>query len=482
MPALQENRAFTRTLARQLPWLVLVVMLGVTWFTWDHERQSTHRALRFQFDFSLRESVSRIEQRVQGYEQMLRGVQSLFATTSWNNSTAMHDYVEALQLGANFSGVQTIGLVDGDAQKSKGRPNDAWADPVRREAMERARDSGIAAISGNVNLKVDANDIASPGFFMYLPVYAQGVPHDSLQQRRDHLVGWVYAAFHMNDFMASLYGSLAPGLSVAIYEGTDVHDAALLYQSDIGTDSTDANRIDSIQSLEYMVVAGHNWTLMLRTKDAFESQFGRSMATSIAVGGAFLSVVMAVLAWQLIHGREMALRLASSMTEELRHMAQHDPLTGLPNRALFNDRLQQELSRAKRQNGRFAMVFLDLDQFKPINDNYGHAIGDQILKEVAKRLQKCVRAADTVGRIGGDEFVVLLAYLTETDHVLELADKLRLALRPPFIVNGRPLNLSCSVGVAVYPDNGTDAITLVKNADEAMYRAKDAGRDCVKQT
>lgn len=163
-------------------------------------------------------------------------------------------------------------------------------------------------------------------------------------------------------------------------------------------------------------------------------------------------------------------------------MAQHDPLTGLPNRALFNDRLQQELARAKRQDGRFAMVFLDLDQFKPINDNYGHAIGDQILKEVAKRLQKCVRAADTVGRIGGDEFVVLLAHLSETDHVLELADKFRLALKAPFAVNGQPLPLSCSVGVAVYPDNGTDAITLVKNADEAMYRAKDAGRDCVKQT
>ncbi|WP_342619318.1 diguanylate cyclase [Rhodoferax sp. GW822-FHT02A01] len=481
MKVQQDNRAIARTLLRQLPWLVLVVMLAVTWFTWGHERQSTRKALRFQFDFALRESVSRIEQRVQGYEQMLRGVQSLFATTSWNNRTAMHNYVDALQLDANFSGVQTIGMIDWSPHKTKVQLDDDWSDPVRREAMERARDSGIAAISGNVQLKTQGN-LASPGFIMYLPVYASGMPHESLQQRRDHLVGWVYAAFQMSDFMASLYGSQSPGLMVAIYDGTDVRDSALLYQSDNGNANGDGPSAETLQSIEYMVLAGHNWTLLLRSKDSFESNFGRSMATGIAVGGAILGLVMALLAWQLIHGREMALRFASSMTEELRHMAQHDPLTGLPNRALFNDRLHQELARAKRQNGRFAMVFLDLDQFKPINDNYGHAIGDQILKEVAKRLQKCVRAADTVGRIGGDEFVVLLAHLSETDHVLELADKFRLALKAPFMVNGQPLALSCSVGVAVYPDNGTDAIALVKNADEAMYRAKDAGRDCVKQT
>ena len=519
IPTHTYRQVVARALLRLLPWLILLLMLGVTAFAWAHERQSTHRALRSLFESALRETVSRIEQRVQGYEQMLHGVQSLYATTAWGNRSAMHAYVDTLQLDANFSGVQVMGLVEWvpdqhkarhlQAMQAAGVPdyriepdavreayapvvqrepyvgrtvlgNDTWIDPVRRLAMERARDSGMAAITGRVKLRVDANGVAAPAFIMYLPIYAPGMPHESLQQRREHLIGWAYASFHMNDFMASLYGSQPPGLTLAIYDDTDVSPASLLYQSEGDAAPVGWGHAEAIQSNEYMVVAGHNWTLSLRTQDAFESRYVRSLATEIALTGATLSLVMAMLAWQLIHGRERALRLAAAMTEELRHMAQHDPLTGLPNRALFNDRLGQELARAKRQQGRFAMVFLDLDHFKPINDTYGHGAGDHILKAVAQRLQKCVRAADTVGRIGGDEFVVLLAQLSDEDPVQELAEKLRLALKPPFLLNGQELKLSCSVGVAVYPAHGTDAIALTKSADEAMYRAKEEGRDCVR--
>jgi GGDEF domain-containing protein len=120
------------------------------------------------------------------------------------------------------------------------------------------------------------------------------------------------------------------------------------------------------------------------------------MDTEIAVGGLVLSLVLALLVWLMIHGRSRALQLAATMTEELRHMAQHDPLTGLPNRALFNDRLNRELERSKRQDGRFAMVFVDIDYFKLINDRFGHAEGDKVLKRVAQQLQGSVRAADTV--------------------------------------------------------------------------------------
>ncbi|HOE42519.1 MAG TPA: GGDEF domain-containing protein, partial [Rhodoferax sp.] len=186
------------------------------------------------------------------------------------------------------------------------------------------------------------------------------------------------------------------------------------------------------------------------------------------------------LSWLMINGRERALRLAAAMTEELRHMAQHDPLTDLPNRALFSDRLNHELARAKRQHGRFAMVFLDLDHFKPINDKFGHGVGDQVLRWVARQLQNSVRAADTVGRIGGDEFVVLMAQLSRSDSILALAEKLRQALDQPFVVEGHELSISCCIGVAVYPEDGTDAITLTKGADDAMYRAKEEGGDCVR--
>ena len=513
--------AVTRNLVNQLPWLILALMLGFTWFAWDHERQSTHRAMRSQFDFALRETVSRIEQRMQGYEQMLRGVQSLFATTAWRNRAALHDYVDTLQLDANFSGVQSIGVVEWVPEhlrldhlafmRSAGFPgytmdpagvreayapiaqrepyigrnraapgSDLWQDPVRRLAMERARDSGLAALSGKVTLKLDADRLAPPGFILYLPVYARGLPHDNLIQRRAHLVGWVYAAFHMSDFMASLYGSQSPGLTVAMYDDTQTTDAALMYRSEADGAVADVPSGKTVSANEYLVLAGHNWTLSLRTQEAFESRYGRSVATEIALAGIMLSGVLALLAWLLIHGRARALQLAATMTEELRHMAQHDPLTGLPNRALFDDRLSRELERSKRQNGRFAVVFIDIDYFKPINDQYGHAEGDKVLKRVAQQLEGSVRAADTVGRMGGDEFVVLLAQLSASDSILVLAEKLRLSLKQPFDFGGSQHSISCCIGVAVYPKDGTDPDSLTKSADDAMYRAKQDGRDCVR--
>lgn len=505
-----------------LPWFVLMMTLGVTWFTWDHERQNASHALRSQFDFALRETVSRVEQRVLGYEQMLRGVQSLFATTPLKNRAALHDYVETLQLDANFSGIQAIGVVawvskqdkaahlvnmrsagfpdyviDPDGPREVYAPivqrepyvgrnrappgSDVWLDPMRRMALERARDSGMPAISGKVQLKADTQSGAPPGFIMYLPIYAQGQPHDSIAQRRAQLIGWVYAAFHMNDFMASLYGNQPLGLTLAIYDGTDGKDTSLLYRTGGVAAIDEAQRqTAAVSANEYMVVAGHNWTLSLRTQALFEDRYGRGAETVIAVAGVFLSLLLALLTWLMINGRERALGLAAAMTEELRHMAQHDTLTGLPNRALFNDRLDQELARAKRQGGRFAMVFLDIDHFKPINDNFGHDVGDQVLRQVAKQLLASVRAADTVARIGGDEFVVLLAHLSESDTILALANKLHQALKSPFVVAGHQLAISCSVGVAVYPEDGTDASALTKGADDAMYRAKAAGRDGVR--
>uniref|UniRef100_Q478M9 GGDEF protein n=1 Tax=Dechloromonas aromatica (strain RCB) TaxID=159087 RepID=Q478M9_DECAR len=505
-----------------LPWLILAVTLALTWLVWDHERQLARKELRTQFDFVLRETVSRVEQRVAGYEQMLRGVQGLFATTALTNRRALCDYVETLQLDANFSAIQVIGVIEQVPLASKSahearmqqlgftgyaihpegerevyapiiqrEPDaggkhsilglDPWADPARRVAMEAARDSGMAAITGKVRLAIDRRQEAQPGFIMYLPIFAHGQPRDSVAQRRANLIGWVYASFYMDEFMAGLYGKQAPGITLAIYDEANPVEAALMYRTGNSSDKG----LPAIESLlsanEYMVVAGHTWTLSLSTQREFEAWYGRDVSSVIAVTGAGLGVALALLAWLMVTGRARALRMAAEMTEELRHMAQHDPLTGLPNRALFSDRLHKELARAKRHDGQFALVFLDLDHFKPINDNYGHAIGDLVLQQVALRLKDTVRESDTVGRIGGDEFVVLVPELAESDAALSLAEKIRQVIRQPFALDGRQLDISCSLGVAIYPDDGIDEISLTKRADEAMYRAKDDGRDSVRR-
>ncbi|MPM77646.1 hypothetical protein SDC9_124653 [bioreactor metagenome] len=343
-------------------------------------------------------------------------------------------------------------------------------------AMERARDSGQAAITAKVRLAIDKKPEAQPGFIMYLPVYAQGQSRDTVAQRRSHLIGWIYAAFYVEDFMASLYGTSLPGVVLDIYDGAEPTANALMYS--VGNRSELA-RHDGLHANEYMVVAGRTWTLSLHSLREFDERYGRNVAGLIAATGFILSLSLALLSWFMVTGRERALRLAAGMTEELRHMAQHDPLTGLPNRALFSDRLGNELARAKRNDGHFGLIFVDLDRFKPINDSFGHAVGDLLLRQVAQRMKETVRASDTVGRIGGDEFVVLMPMLADAEAARLLAEKLRQAIARPFVLDGRELTISCSLGVALYPDDGQDEITLAKSADEAMYQAKQSGRNRV---
>lgn len=166
--------------------------------------------------------------------------------------------------------------------------------------------------------------------------------------------------------------------------------------------------------------------------------------------------------------------------EHMLHMAQYDALTHLPNRALFNDRLQQAIAAAQRNKARLALMFIDLDKFKPVNDTYGHGVGDLLLKDVALRIQDCLRESDTAARIGGDEFVILLPAIETQQDARKVGEKILYALNQPFTLAGHTLEISGSIGVAVYPEHGKDEKLLVKSADIAMYHAKKNGRNNVK--
>ena len=159
-------------------------------------------------------------------------------------------------------------------------------------------------------------------------------------------------------------------------------------------------------------------------------------------------------------------------------MANHDALTGLPNRTLLNDRLSQALLYAQRYDRWVTVLFIDLDNFKFVNDSLGHNAGDELLKTIAKRMVDCVRATDTVVRLGGDEFVVVLSDQPKNaDTISETVQKIQAAIAEPVRLEGHDLRVTSSIGIANYPDDGIDADTLLANADAAMYRAKEVGRD-----
>lgn len=162
---------------------------------------------------------------------------------------------------------------------------------------------------------------------------------------------------------------------------------------------------------------------------------------------------------------------------QLEHLAHHDSLTNLPNRLLFEDRLEHAIAQAKRQGRQLAVLFLDLDRFKNINDSLGHAMGDELLKEVAKRLQNILRDDDTAARLGGDEFTVLVENLDDPSQAAVVASKIQDKFKSPFKIAGRELHVTSSIGISIFPEDGKDVADLTKNADAAMYQAKEQGRN-----
>jgi diguanylate cyclase (GGDEF)-like protein/PAS domain S-box-containing protein len=163
--------------------------------------------------------------------------------------------------------------------------------------------------------------------------------------------------------------------------------------------------------------------------------------------------------------------------ERVTHLAYHDNLTGLPNRSLLQDRIGLAITRARRKGSRLAVVFIDLDNFKNVNDTMGHDAGDLLLKQAAQRLQTCVRAQDTIARQGGDEFIVLVEELVETNDAVIVAQKIQYQFKDPIRLPAGEAHVSSSIGIAVYPDDGDDAATLLRNADTAMYHSKSGGKN-----
>jgi diguanylate cyclase (GGDEF)-like protein len=177
-----------------------------------------------------------------------------------------------------------------------------------------------------------------------------------------------------------------------------------------------------------------------------------------------------------IHAQTMT-DVAEQATRQMAHLAEHDFLTGLPIRILLADRLAQAITLAQRHGNKVALIYLDLDHFKHINDSLGHEVGDKLLQSVARRLQACVRHSDTVSRHGGDEFVVLLPEVDDVQGAVLIAEKLIETMVEPHLIGSHRLNITLSIGISLYPDAGKDAEEVIRNADTAMYYAKKSGRN-----
>ncbi len=239
-----------------------------------------------------------------------------------------------------------------------------------------------------------------------------------------------------------------------------------------------------------LLLVGHDESSALASRRAYSDWLGVPLRNGKKIIGA-LVVQNAAGSRRYVEADKELLQFVSTQLatliertqrdERLRHLAQFDVLTDLPNRALFDDRLQVALTQSRRRDEKLALMFLDLDKFKPVNDTYGHAVGDALLVAVATRIKHLLRESDTVGRMGGDEFVILIHPITSMQDATVVAEKICHALAQPFELLDQHISISASIGIALYPQHGTDGISLARVADNAMYQAKRDGsnRFCV---
>lgn len=508
----QKQEALNISIARELlTAITLIVSLLVTYNLWETAMHNTERALETTFEFRVRQANDSIQQRLSVYEQVLRAGVGLFSASDTVTRTGFHRFVNALDLAKSYPGIQGIGYAEvvPPAEKDRhiaairheGFPEysispagqrdiytsiiylepfsgrnlrafgyDMYSDPVRQAAMAHARDTGNVAVSRKVILVQEAGTDVQAGFLMYLPVYRNGSSHDTVAERRMNLIGWVYAPFRMNDFMRGVEGVRGNDLDIEIYDDHMISDATRMFDSDHTLRAidphTELKRIDDIQA------GDRTWTIAMAALPAFEQQMRSDRPQLVLRTGISISLMVSLLMWIFLDDRARAIRAAHQAMQ----LALYDALTGLPNRKLLEERLTHALTKAKRDGHRLALLFIDLDQFKPVNDNYGHAYGDLLLKKVATRLHDCMRASDTASRLGGDEFVALISDIESKNDVMVVATKILRELSRPYEIVGEVFRISASIGAAIYPEDGTDGKSLVKSADLAMYHAKNNGR------
>ncbi|HZW21044.1 CHASE domain-containing protein [Noviherbaspirillum sp.] len=495
--------------------LVLLASLLVTYKLWVDARNNVGQVVQTAFDYRVRDVTDVIRDRLLIYEQVLRATKGLFVVNQEVKRAMFRDYIETLNLTENYPGIQGIGFAVQVPAAAKAmhiatvrkegfsdytiRPEgerevysaivylepfagrnlrafgyDMYSEPVRRAAMDKARDTGEAAASAKVTLVQETGGEVQSGFLMYLPVYKEEMQYEVPEQRRKYLLGWVYAPFRMGDFMRGLFDDLGIDVDIEVYDNGDLSDEARMFDArpDVRALSAEFQR----RSVTRIESANHAWSVAIAALPVFEHRIESGRTQLVLQAGISISLLLGLLMWIFLDDRARALQAANQAMQ----LALYDPLTGLPNRKLLDERLQQALAAAKRHGGHLALLFIDLDKFKPVNDNFGHSYGDLLLKEVALRLRSCVRESDTASRLGGDEFVALLPEVENEHDVSVVADKILQRLTMPYDVAGHTFDISASIGAAVYPQDGGDAKSLTRSADLAMYEAKNSGRAQVK--
>ncbi len=510
-----------------IAYLAFAICLVATLVAWHVSRQNTLDSAREKFNQEVYTSRTAIALRMRSYEQILRGGVGLFSASINVRREDWRRYVNSLQVEEAYPGMQGIGYAPLIAHADKAvhlatlwqegfthyevlplgdrgiytpvlyrepfdKVNqralgfDMFSEPIRRRAMELARDTGVAALSGKVRLIVERGAQKPLSVIMFLPVYEHNTAPITIDSRRAALKGYVFAPFRVSELIEATLGErlAEAGIDLELFDSVALAKETLLYDRDRQPHFADTKFQPIFSTQQTLELGGQTWTLALHTLPSFDKSIDRTESWLILGGGMLLSALLFGFLYALATQHANVNHRASQLTQDLqqseerfRHLAHHDPLTELPNRALLQEQGARALGRARRSKNHVGILFIDLDRFKTINDSLGHSVGDALLREVADRIRQTVREFDTVARMGGDEFVVLLTDLADPADAGRVAQHILESLAKVTIIDGHHLHITPSIGISLFPDDGNDFDALLKHADAAMYLAKDNGRN-----
>jgi len=517
---LQRQKLESAGRMHKVHWLFVGLSFALTFAAWYLSKEQVYNAANDLFLIEKKLTINLIQERMQLYENALWAGNSFIDSLGGNITYPQwKKYTNRLQIDRIYPGINGIGVIfniQPDELKlflereRKWRPDfelhpahtqsefwpttyiepndanneaiglDMAFETVRYIAIKKARDTGLTQASGPITLVQDAQK--TTGFLLYAPFYKDGLQPNSVNARRESILGVIYAPFITNKLIQGILGSRQRQVSIGIQDNDD-----LLYQDNL--DDVDPNPM--FKSSTNVVMYGREWSFKVDSNSSFrEAALSRQPLWVLIVGIVINTLLVALLVF-LTKANKKALSYADQVTKELRIKSQHlgqmnenlerfahfDVLTNLPNRVLLADRLSQAMAVCQRRNLSLAVAFMDLDGFKEVNDNHGHNVGDELLIAVSQAMKSALREGDTLARIGGDEFIAVMVDLESFKDSQPVLERLLKAASDPVTLDGTVMQVSASIGATLYPQDGSDADQLVRHADQAMYVAKQEGKN-----
>ncbi len=496
---------------RHIPAAIFAASVFSTISLWNKEYQSITQNLSDQLDKQLVEAIYPIQWRIKAYEQILLWIHGLFDSSKTVTREEFKSYTESLRLEKNFPEIpgisisykvsrenleEHIKMVRSEWFLDYGKQFDlnqkyfapvvyiepfSWknlnafgydnfSNQTRKAIMEWVQDQDEPALSHPVCLIQEKGGKMNSSFLMFHSLYGKNVSHIRDIERKRNLFGWSAIAFRFPDLISQVSNNQFSNIDLRIYDGKKEDENMLLFNSVTQEKSQPRFWIKKIKTLN---ISGRDWTFVVRSTGEFENSMHYQERLNNVIywwGTAFL---WAFLSYLIISTRRDSLDKIKKITE----LATHDALTNLPNRMGFLNGLKSMMAHANRNNKSVALMFIDLDKFKYVNDTYGHQVGDELLIEVASRMKKCVRTEDIIGRPGGDEFLMALSDVKNSDSASGVAVKIISSLAEPFDIQWHEIYIGSSIGISMYPDDADNIGNLQMYADMAMYSVKQHGRN-----